>query len=128
MARVVHFEIHAQDVERARRFYEHAFGWTFQQWGNADYWLINTGPDEQPGINGGLLPRRGDAPAEGQAMNGYVCTLEVADLATALRAVEFAGGSEAVARVPIAGVGWLAYAKDTEGNLFGLMQSDETAA
>ena len=55
MPRVVHFEIHAADPERAVNFYQTLFGWTFQKWeGPMDYWLIVTGPDDQRGINGGL--------------------------------------------------------------------------
>jgi uncharacterized protein len=59
MPRVVHFEIHVGDPDRAINFYEKCFGWTFQKWdGPMPYWLITTGPDDQPGINGGLVPRR----------------------------------------------------------------------
>jgi uncharacterized protein len=60
MPRVVHFEIHAVDPERAISFYKKMFSWTFQKWeGPMPYWLITTGNDNEPGINGGLLPRQG---------------------------------------------------------------------
>jgi predicted enzyme related to lactoylglutathione lyase len=63
MARPVHFEIHATDPEQAKAFYEAVFGWRIDQWGSKPYWTVNTG--EGPGINGGLLPRRGPRPAAG---------------------------------------------------------------
>src|SRR5213078_3335736 len=60
MARVIHFEIHAENPDRAVKFYKDLFGWEFTKWdGPQPYWLIKTGPDGQPGINGGMVPRRG---------------------------------------------------------------------
>jgi predicted enzyme related to lactoylglutathione lyase len=91
-----------------------------------DYRLITTGPDAEPGINGGLLRRMGAA--TGDAVIAYVCTAMVDDLdATLARALE-AGGSLAHPKNAVPGVGWLAYAKDTEGNIFGMMQEDAAAA
>ena len=127
MPRVVHFEIHAADPERAVKFYEKVFGWTFQMWeGPMEYWLINTGPDDQPGINGGLMKRRGEI--DGQAVIAYVCTVDVADLDASMATVEANGGTVAVPKMPIPGMGWLAYYKDTDGNIFGMMQNDPSAA
>ena len=98
MGRVIHFEIHAAEPARAIAFYQAVFGWRFQQWGDQPYWLVVTGEDGTPGINGGLLPRRGAAPLPGQAVNAFVCTVDVDDLAAALRRVEAAGGAPALAR------------------------------
>ena len=127
MPRVIHFEIHAADPERAVKFYEKVFGWTFQKWeGPMEYWLVTTGPDDQPGINGGLLKRQGEI--DGQAVIAYVCTLDVADLDASMATVEANGGTVAVPKMPIPGMGWLAYYKDTEGNIFGMMQNDPSAA
>ena len=126
MPRVVHFEIHAADPERGVKFYESVFGWTFQKWeGPIEYWLITTGPDSEPGINGGLLRRQGDI--DGQAVIAYVCTIGVDDLDATMAIVEANGGTVAVPKMPIPGMGWLAYYKDTEGNIFGIMQSDPSA-
>ncbi len=76
MPRVVHFEIHAENPERAISFYKGVLGWNFQKWdGPLDYWVITTGPQEQPGINGGLVRRRG--PINGDAVIAYVCTVDV---------------------------------------------------
>lgn len=126
MPRVVHFEIHAAEPERAIRFYKALFGWEFTRWsGPMDYWLITTGPDSQPGINGGLIRRHGLI--DGQAVIAYVCTVDVASVDAAVRAIQAEGGSIALPKMAIPGVGWLAYGKDTEGNIFGVMQADPTA-
>ncbi len=128
MPRIVHFEIHAEDPERAVTFYRQVFGWEFTKWdGPVEYWLITTGPEGSPGINGGLLRRRGPTPTEGQAVNAFICTVEVPELDSYLGKATFQGGSIAMPKMPIPGVGWLAYAKDTEGNLFGMMQPDPAA-
>jgi predicted enzyme related to lactoylglutathione lyase len=127
MPRVVHFEIHAEQPERAVAFYRTVFGWDITKWdGPVEYWLIKTGPDGTPGINGGLVPRRG--PIDGQAVIAYVCTVDVSALDEYLRKVTAHGGSVALPRMAVPGVGWLAYAKDTEGNIFGMLQADPKAA
>ena len=126
MPRVVHFEIHAADPERAVNFYQTLFGWTFQKWeGPMDYWLIVTGPDDQRGINGGLVRRQGEI--DGQAVIAYVCTVDVEDVDASVQAATDNGGQIALPKMPIPGVGWLAYCKDTEGNIFGMMQNDPNA-
>ena len=127
MPRVVHFEIHAGDCERAVKFYKAVFGWEFQKWeGGMEYWMVMTGPDNQPGINGGLMPRRGEI--DGQAVVAYVCTVDVASVDDSAKTVESNGGQVVVPKIPIPGVGWLVYCKDTEGNIFGMMQADANAA
>lgn len=129
MSRVVHFEIHAADPERAMAFYRKLFNWEFTRWhGPMDYWLIRTGEAPAPGIDGGLVRRMGGLPALGAAVNAFICTVDVSDLDGALGRVEAAGGSHAHPKMPIPGVGWLAYVKDPEGNILGLMQNDPAAA
>ena len=126
MPRVVHFEIHAGDPERAVTFYEKVFGWSFQKWeGPMEYWLIITGPDDKPGINGGLVRRRGEI--DGQAVIAYVCTVDVDEIDKSTATVVENGGSIALPKMPIPGMGWLVYCKDTEGNIFGMMQGDPNA-
>ncbi len=127
MPRPVHFEIHASEPERARRFYETVFGWQFQQWGDQPYWVIRTG-DSQPGIDGGMLPRQGPPPAPDGPVNGSPLTMGVDDLDTYLARALDAGGTLALPRQGVPKIGWLAYVKDTEGNLFGILQPDENAA
>ena len=126
MPRVVHFEIHACDPDRAVNFYKTLFGWNFQKWeGPMEYWMVITGPDDQPGINGGLLKRQGEI--DGQAVIAYVCTFDVADVDASVQTALANGGQVALPKMAIPGVGWLAYCKDTEGNIFGVMQNDPNA-
>jgi predicted enzyme related to lactoylglutathione lyase len=126
MPRVIHFEIHAGDPDRAVKFYESLFGWTFQKWeGPMDYWLVTTGPDSQPGINGGLLRRQGDI--DGQAVIAYVCTIDVENIDASIAKAQSLGSQVVVPKMPIPGMGWLVYFKDTEGNIFGMMQADPEA-
>ena len=121
MPRPIHFEIPAEDPQRAIQFYETIFGWSFHKWdGPAEYWIINTGPDSEPGIHGGLMTRRHpDQPC--------VNTVGVTDLDASLQLVEKSGGQCVVPKMPVPGVGWLAYCKDTEGYIFGMLQSDRAA-
>lgn len=129
MPRLVHFEIHASDPERSIGFYRRLCGWTFTKWdGPQEYWLVTTGPDTEPGINGGLLRRRGAPPADGQAVNAFVCTVDVPSLDDALAGLAAAEGTLALPKMGIPGVGWLAYVKDPDGNLVGLLQADPSAA
>lgn len=126
MPRVVHFEIHAGDPNRAVNFYQNLFGWTFQKWeGPMEYWLITTGPNDQPGINGGLVARQGEI--DGNAVIAYVCTVDVENLDELVQKAVDNGGQIALPKMPIPGMGWLAYCKDTEGNIFGMMQNDPNA-
>lgn len=126
MPRVIHFEIHAENPERAIRFYQNVLGWEFQSWGGPqEYWLITTGPSDQPGINGGLIRRQGAI--DGQAVIAYVCTVDVPSVDDYARKIWDEGGEIVVPKMAIPGVGWLVYAKDTEGNIFGIMQSDPAA-
>jgi hypothetical protein len=129
MARVGHFEIHADDPQRAINFYQSVFGWQFNKWeGPQEYWLVKTGESDTPGIDGGLLKRMGPPPVDGQAVNAYVCTVVSTALDEELNKALSSGGSIAVPKMAIPGVGWLAYFKDTEGNIFGIMQDDPSAA
>jgi predicted enzyme related to lactoylglutathione lyase len=60
MSKVIHFEIPADDPERAIKFYEDIFGWEIVKWEHGDYWLVSTGPDDEPGINGAIMPKKDD--------------------------------------------------------------------
>jgi len=131
MNRIIHFEIHAKDMNKMQRFYGDVFGWKITDLGPqmGGYRMIETGADaageKWPGIDGGMNPRRGELPAEGQPLNAYVCTIGVDDLDAYMAKVVAAGGTKATEKMPIPGVGSLAYAKDPEGNIFGMMQADQ---
>jgi uncharacterized protein len=88
---------------------------------------VTTGPDSEPGINGGLLKRRGPPPAEGQPVNAFPCTVRVPAIDEYPARAQQQGGHIALPKMAVPCVGWLAYVKDTEGNILGLMQSDSSA-
>jgi predicted enzyme related to lactoylglutathione lyase len=122
MPRPVHFEIHSADPEAAAAFYTSVFGWKISKWdGPVEYWLVQTG-EEGRGIDGGIVRRQGDAPATGAAVNAYVCTIGVESLDETLTSITANGGEIAVAKHEIPGIGMLAYVKDRDGNIFGVMQ------
>ena len=122
MSRVTHFEIPADNPERAIKFYETVFGWTIEKWdGPIEYWLIVTGSEDQPGIDGGLT-RREDPEI------GIENIIDVSNLEESLENVTRNGGKVIRPKIPVPGVGWVAYITDTEGNIFGLMESDPDAA
>jgi hypothetical protein len=121
MGRIVHFNISADNTVRAVKFYETVFGWKAEKWqGPVDYWLVTTGPDDKPGINGGI-GRRQD-PADHTSNS-----IEVASLKEAEAKIVAAGGKVLEPRMPIPGVGWFATCLDTEGNRFDLMEPDPKA-
>ena len=123
MPRIVHFEIYADDVDRAHRFYQELFGWEITKWDGPpqmDYRLVTTG-SEGPGIDGGLTRR----PPQGPAGVNYV---DVESIDEYLEKVLAAGGSIVQSKIPIPGIGFIAICNDTEGNPIGFYQHDETAS
>ena len=114
------FSIHADDVDRARQFYEGVFQWSFEPWGPPGFYLIHTGDDRNPGILGALQKRR--EPLTGTGMRGFECSISVDDIDDTIRAVQARGGSIAMAKFHIPTVGTGCYFHDTEGNLAGAMQ------
>lgn len=130
MSRAVHFEIQASNPKTLIDYYTGLFGWSFNKWEGGEYWLIHTGPEEKPGINGGLLPRRGPVPEAMAAVNAFVVTVDVDDIdaVVAKAAAAGSGGAIVVPKMPVPGIGWLSYARDPDGNIFGMMQEDPEAA
>jgi predicted enzyme related to lactoylglutathione lyase len=127
MPRVIHFEIPADDPERAVNFYRSVFGWEINNWGGpVEYWLITTGPESEMGIDGAIMRRTGGA--KGDSPTAYICTVGVPTVDEYAAKVEANGGAVVTAKMAIPGVGWFAYCRDTEGNQFGIMQPDEKAA
>jgi predicted enzyme related to lactoylglutathione lyase len=112
---IAHFDIAADDVERARRFYERVFGWQFEAWGPPDFYLIRTGPTADPGIHGSLSKRL--HPVAGRGRVGFECTISVDDLAAIKAAVVSNGGKIVLDEHEIVGVGTLIRFEDTEGNV-----------
>jgi predicted enzyme related to lactoylglutathione lyase len=114
------FGITADDVARARRFYEAVFGWTFEPWGPPDFYLIHTGPPEDRGVQGLLHARRD--PLSGTGMRGFECTIGVEDIDSVIRAIEANGGRITMPKFQIPTVGTGVYFEDPEGNFVGAMQ------
>lgn len=121
--RVVHFQIYADDTNRARIFYESVFGWNMKKLPNVEeeYWLVETGPDTEPGINGAITQRK--EKLFNTAPTAFVCIITVDDLDKYLQKVQFEGGEITQQKQFIEGYGWLAYCKDTENNTFGLFET-----
>ncbi|MEZ4494879.1 MAG: VOC family protein [Dehalococcoidia bacterium] len=118
---VVHFAIEADDVDRARAFYEGVFGWRFEAWGPPGFYRVLSGTAEVPGIEGALyaraVPRRGD-----DAMVGFRCTIGVPNLDATTAAVVANGATIRTERSTIPGVGSLIEFADPEGNIVCAMQ------
>ncbi|MCC3645903.1 MULTISPECIES: VOC family protein [Cytobacillus] len=130
MGRLVHFEVHVDDMERAKKFYGEVFGWSFQDWSEyagMPYYGAVTGNDEEPGINGALMQRQGPPPGDNQAINGYSCTIGVEDYDAAEGRILENGGTVALPKYALPGMAWQGYYKDTEGNIFGIHQPDANA-
>jgi hypothetical protein len=120
LSRVIHFEIAAENPERAVKFYQKVFGWKIEKWGPVEYWLVTTGEDKEPGINGAITEK-----------NGYVTsttnTIGVSSFDDALEKILEAGGKQLMPKTAVPGIGYMTYCKDTEGNVFGIMQNDPSA-
>jgi uncharacterized protein len=124
MNRVVHFEIPADDLERAKKFYGENFGWKLTQYGPdmGNYVMVHTGPTDAEGmpqdkafINGGLMPREPSAPTP-------VLVIAVDDADATVARVEKSGGKRVGEIVDIPGVGRYGRVRDTEGNVIGVIK------
>lgn len=120
MSKIVHFEIPVDDAKRASSFYEDILGWEISQYDDQHYWLVSGGGDEEPGANGALVDR-------GDLHQAPVVIAGVTDIDDTLKHVEQAGGQIVQQKLPIPGMGWSAYVRDTEGNTIGLFQMDAGA-
>ena len=124
MPRVVHFEVYADDMDRASKFYGDVFGWTVTKIdldGGAAYWLIDTGEEPAEGINGGMMPR-----PTPEAINTVV--LDVPSVDEYVEKITEGGGTVLVPKFAVPGVGYAAYFNDTEGNPFGIFEDNNEAA
>jgi predicted enzyme related to lactoylglutathione lyase len=126
---LVHFEIPADEPDRAIAFYKGLFGWDFRCWegGKEPYWMVSTVPTDEKGrpsrqgVNGGLMKKH--HPQQPWANYFSVeCVDEYGKKAEAL------GGQIVLPKTAVPGMGWFLYIKDTEGNIFGIWESDPTAA
>ena len=118
------FAINADDVPRARKFYEAVFRWSFEPWGPPDFYLIETG-QERMTVRGALQERR--ELARGQKMIGFECTISVENIDQTIRDIEANGGRIAAPKFHIPTVGTVAYFFDTEGHVAGIIQREKNA-
>jgi predicted enzyme related to lactoylglutathione lyase len=126
MPNIQHFAINADDVPRARRFYQQVFGWTSTAWGPPGFYQFQTATKGEPaGIIGALQGRRELIP--GQRTIGFECTVFVPSIDETAQAVVANGGQVVMQKSIIVGVGALMFFQDTEGNVFGVMQPDKKA-
>ena len=124
MPRVVHFEVYADDMDRAAKFYGEVFGWTVNKWegeGGFAYWLVNTGEEPEQGINGGMVQRSSPETVT-------TIMLDVPTVDEYVDKITSGGGTVAVPKFAVPGVGYAAYFKDTEGNTFGIFEDNSEAA
>ena len=124
MNRVVHFEIPADNVERAKRFYSENFDWKLNQLGPemGNYVLVHTGPTDDKGmpqdrafINGGLMKRDPSA-------SSPVLVIAVDDADATVDKVKKSGGKLVGEIMDIPNVGRYARVQDTEGNVIGVIK------
>lgn len=131
MGRPVHFELQADDLDRAKGFYAAVFGWRYEDYSamtGTPYWGVVTGDEGTPGINGGIQQRPAPAPAPEQGTNSAVLTMQVDDYDATHVAIMAAGGQVALPKYAFPGMAWQGYYLDTEGNTFGIHQADPNAA
>lgn len=115
MHRPIHFELLCENPEKTAAFYREVFGWQSASWGSEQtYWLVTTGPEGTPGINGGIMNKH--------FAQAVINTVDVPSLEEALQKIEQTGGKKIHGPNQIPGVGLHAYCADPEGNLFGILQ------
>ena len=127
---IVHFEIPADDPERAAKFYRDMFGWTINRWENPDgieYYIVQTVPTDQQGmptrqgVNGGMMRRM--YPSQ-QPVN-YIAVPNVDE---AVAKAESLGAKVMMGKTPVPGMGWFAQLTDPEGNVIAVWETDMAAA
>ncbi len=120
LGKVIHFEIPAENPKRAVDFYKKVFGWKFNKYPGMDYWLVTAGEEKEQGINGAIAEKDETHPAT-------INTIGVPSFEDAVTKIKSAGGKVLGPKMAVPNVGYMAYCKDTEGNIFGIMQMDPKA-
>ena len=120
--KIVHFEFDTDNVDETVHFYAHIFGWKFKKWdGPMEYWMIEGGPENEMGINGGLVKR------DPSSMPTMINVINVDDIDEKIEMIKDHKGEIITEKTAVQGIGWIAYFKDTQGNVFGMMQTDMEA-
>jgi predicted enzyme related to lactoylglutathione lyase len=123
MNRITHFEICTNNPDSVQPFYRDIFRWKFQKFEGSpmEYWLVTTGDDKEPGINGGMA-----RPREGQSL-GTLNMVAVESLDQTIKKIEQRRGKICVPKMAVPKIGWVAYAEDPAGNVFGIIEPDVNA-
>lgn len=117
--RVTHFEIPSENPQREMDFFAEVFGWTFEKFGDEDYWFAITGDESTSGINGAITKKR-------DPQQPVTNSITVFNMDKKIAAIEKAGGTIVVPKMAIPESGWLCFFKDPEGNIHGLWQVDHS--
>lgn len=121
-----YFDLSVRDLDQARTFFEKVLGWRFERFPMPyEYYRIHAGPDDEPGIDGGMGSVN-DAPLSG-GNPLTVVTVPVSNLDDVIALVEANGGRVVEPKMPIPGIGWYATCAESGGLVFGLIQADENA-
>lgn len=121
MPKIIHFDLNADNLERAVKFYEDVFDWQIEKWeGPEEYWMIKTGTEDDPGITGGIAKRENP----GDKVTNFINVPNVDEFADKVAA---AGGKIIHPKTAIPGVGYMVTCEDTEGNPFGILEADSNA-
>jgi predicted enzyme related to lactoylglutathione lyase len=120
MPKIIHFEINADDLSRAKGFYEKVFEWKIEKWEGGDYLVITSGDEAEEGINGGMQKRE-------ESTDQIFNYISVSSVDKTKDNIEANGGTIVSPKITVPGVGYFYMFKDTEGNKLGVMQEDEKA-
>lgn len=121
MSTIVHFEIPANDIARARDFYSSLFGWQMEKDANSDYWMFRTTDEKGNTVTGGGLYQRQDPQ---QPILDYIGVPSVEEYTGKVREL---GGQVKVEKTPVPGYGYFAVCQDTENNTFAIWESNSNA-
>jgi hypothetical protein len=116
--RVTHFEIPCDNPLETMTFFEKVFSWKFERFGDQDYWFTKTSDDDSAGINGAIIKKR-------HPEQPITNSIEVNSIDSTTEQIKREGGEIVVAKMPIPGMGWLAFFKDPDGNIHGLWEKDK---
>lgn len=122
MAKVGYFEVQVDEFKRAQEFYQKVFDWKFSKVDAPfEYYMIETGTKDEEGIDGGMLKRQ-QGLTKNNGISGYVCAIYVNSIDQKIEKVKKNGGIVTMEKTLLPGMGYVAYALDSEGNAFGLWE------
>jgi predicted enzyme related to lactoylglutathione lyase len=115
MGSVVHFEIPTENPEKALDFFKNVFGWTYQSYGEMEYWLVDSGEGKHPGINGAITKKQ-------HLFQNVINTISIDNIEQIIESIKKNGGEIASEIMEVPNVGRVAYFKDPDGNVHGIIQ------